>query len=114
MADGDFGTVLRAAREDAGLSIADAAAHLGVSHNALGGWELGRRKKRLPRSTVERLEEIYGVADRRLLRAGGYAGSAGAVPAGRSALSYAGEPLTAAEEAEVLDYIDFVRSRRSR
>ena len=106
--------MLRAAREDAGLSIAGAASLLGVSHNALGGWELGRRKKRLPRSTVERLEEIYGIADRRLLRAGGYTGAVTQAPAERVSLSYAGEPLTPDEEATVLDYIDFVRTKRPR
>ncbi len=111
--DQEFAAALRAAREDAGLSIARAAELLGVSHNALGGWELGRRKKRLARTTVERLEEIYGVEDRRLFRAGGYSGGGpDRAPSGRTSLSYGGEPLTADEEASVLEYIEFVRSRR--
>jgi transcriptional regulator with XRE-family HTH domain len=110
----EFAAALRAAREDAGLSIAGAAEVLGVSHNALGGWELGRRKKRLPRATVERLEEIYDIADQRLLRAGGYAGAGELPPSGRTSLSYGGEPLTGSEESAVLDYIDFVRSKRPR
>lgn len=89
---------------------------LGLSHNALGNWELGKRKKRLPRAVVEHLEETYGIEDGRLLRAGGYVGGATAGPAGPAdpqSLAYGGEPLTADEVRDVLRYIDFLRSRRS-
>ncbi len=118
----DFGAALRAAREDAGLSLKRAADAIGVSHNALGNWELGKRKKRLPRAVVEKLEATYGVEDRRLLVAGGYvigSGPAGAYAPGArpvgepQSLAYGGEPLTADEARDVLHYIDFVRSRRS-
>ncbi len=108
----DFGAALRAAREDAGLSLKRAAESIGVSHNALGNWELGKRKKRLPRAVVERLEETYGIEDGRLLRAGGYAGGGAAAPTDPQTLAYGGEPLTADEVHDVLQYIDFLRSRR--
>ncbi len=108
----DFGAALRAAREDAGLSLKRASELIGVSHNALGGWELGKRRKRLPRSRVEQLEEAYGVTDRRLLKAGGYVVTTDAADLRRS-LSYGGAALTAEEELQARMYIDFLRSHRT-
>ena len=133
----EFGLALRAARGDAGLSMKRAAARIGVSHNALGSWELGQRRKRLPRRRVEQLEEVYGIDDRRLLRAGGYVSEYGVSEYGvseygvseyvvsghgasrpdpatpRRSLSYGGAPLTAEEEQQVRTYIEFLRSQRS-
>lgn len=105
---------MRAAREEAGLSLRRAADALGVSDNALGSWELGKRKRRLPRRRVEQLETIYGIEDGRLLRAGGYVVEGTLPPpAGTRSLAYGGAPLTPEEEIDVRRYIDFVRSRRS-
>lgn len=104
---------MRAAREEADLSLARAAEHLGISDNALGSWELGKRKRRLPRSRVEQLEAIYGIDDGRLLRAGGYGGERlGDDGSDASSLTYGGVPLTRDEERDVRRYIDFVRSWR--
>ncbi len=108
-----FGAALRAAREDAGLSLKRAAESIGVSHNALGNWELGKRKKRLPRAVVEKLEATYGVEDRRLLVAGEYVAGAAAPVGDPQSLAYGGDPLTPDETRDVLRFIDFVRSRRS-
>ena len=110
----EFVAALRAAREDAGFSLVDAAELLGISANALGGWERGLRRKRLPKTTVERLEEIYGVDDQRLLRAGGYAVSGTPPDPARLSFSYSGDPLTPTEEAMIIEYIDFIRSKRPR
>ena len=109
-----FGAALRAAREEAGMSLKAAAARIGISHNALGGWELGRRKRRMARQRVEQLEAVYGIADRRLLRIGGYSLPVPAVTPGdgRRSLSYGGDVLTGEEEQQVRLYIDFLRSRR--
>ncbi len=87
---------------------------IGLSHNALGNWELGKRKKRLPRARVEQLEKIYGIDDQRLLIAGGYLHRPTPPPAtpGRQSLSYGGSALTPTEETEVLSYIDYLRSKR--
>ncbi|WP_369021729.1 helix-turn-helix domain-containing protein [Paenarthrobacter ureafaciens] len=56
---------LRAAREDAGLSITKAAKALGLAHSTLVGWESGQSQPVVSR--LPELAQLYGVPMAQLL-----------------------------------------------
>jgi transcriptional regulator with XRE-family HTH domain len=60
-----LGARLRAARQDAGLTMASASRVLGVHLQTLWRWEVGRQEP--PAGIVVRLAKLYGVTTDALL-----------------------------------------------
>ena len=114
-----LGIRLRAARERAGLTLREVEERTGISNAYLSQIESGRIKEPSPR-ILHRLAELYGESYAELLELAGYP-----VPeAGEGRRSHESSlhahgrlgSVTHEEEAELLEYLKFMRtrSRRSR
>lgn len=114
-----LGIRLRAARERAGLTLREVEERTGISNAYLSQIESGRIKEPSPRM-LHRLAELYGESYAELLELAGYpVPEAGEVRRSReSSLQAHGRlgSVTHEEEAELLEYLKFMRtrSRRSR
>lgn len=106
------GRMIKLARFQQGMTQADLAEKLGLSVASVSEYERGNRP-RFTRGTAMALEEALGITDRRLLIALGFEPEPPAAT-GRHTLSYGGEELGPLAERQVLEYIDWVRSRRDR
>lgn len=107
------GGIIRAARYEKGWIQEDLAAELGVSVATISQYERGYRK-RFSKSMAMAFEEILEIPGHRLLVMLEYEKPpepAAPVESGRTTLSYGGAPLAPESERQVLDYIDWIRSR---
>jgi transcriptional regulator with XRE-family HTH domain len=105
------GQLIKLARIEAGMKQQDLAVALGVSRISVSEWERGI-KQHYSRAEAIALEDALHISDRRLLLALGYERPDAAV--GRNTFSYGGDELGPLEEREVLDYIEWLRTRRDR
>jgi transcriptional regulator with XRE-family HTH domain len=114
-----LGIRLRAARERAGLTLREVEERTGISNAYLSQIESGRIKEPSPR-VLHRLAELYGESYAELLELAGYpVPEAGEGRRSRESSLHAHGRLgsvTHEEEAELLEYLKFIRtrSRRSR
>lgn len=103
---------MKVARFALGWNQEDLADALDVSVTTISQYERGRRK-RFTRGMAMALEEALGIEDKTLLITLGYEKPPADVSPGpgRQTLSYGGAHLDPEAEQQVLDYIDWIRSR---
>lgn len=111
MSETALGSLLRQARNKAGMSQRDVESDTGISNAYLSQLESGKVKEPSPR-ILHTLSEAYGIEYADLLVAAGYP-----LPtigrrrqaAFRSSKRFG--PITADEETALKDYLDFLRSK---
>jgi transcriptional regulator with XRE-family HTH domain len=105
---GDF---LKASRSVKNLSLRDVEREIGISNAYLSQLESGKIRNPSP-NVLHKLASIYDISYRDLMQLAGYP-----VPgtSASSATKFASRigPLTEEEEEELIDYLIFLRSRRS-
>lgn len=104
-----IGRLIRLARAEAGMTQAQLADAIGVARITVGEWERGV-KLRYTRADAIALEQALGVHDRRFLKALGYEQP---TPSGPHAVNYPPPQLTPEQEAEILQYIEWLRYRET-
>ena len=114
--DTSFGEQLRALRLAKGLSLRDVETQSGksISNPYLSQLENGKIKKPSPH-ILHKLADLYGVPYEMLMEAAGYLSRDKGDRGGRTLAGVALrnlDDLTPEEEAAVMDYISFIRSKR--
>ena len=107
-----LGRYLRAMREAKGLSLRQVEAKSGISNAFISQMESGKAKQPSP-IILYKLAETYGVPYESLMELAGYPSPSALTTEPRSASAVFrrfGE-ITPTEEAELLDYLSFLRSR---
>ena len=107
-----LGQYLRAMREAKALSLRQVEAKSGISNAFISQMESGKVKQPSP-VMLYKLAEVYGVPYESLMELAGYPSPSALTTEPRSASAVFrrfGE-ITPTEEAELLDYLSFLRSR---
>ena len=110
-----LGQYLRALREAKGLSLRQVEGRSGISNAFVSQMESGKVKQPSP-VMLYKLAELYGVPYESLMELAGYPSPSALTTESRSASEVFrrfGE-ITQTEEAELLDYLSFLRSRARR
>lgn len=110
-----LGQYLRALREAKGLSLRQVEGQSGISNAFVSQMESGKVKQPSP-VMLYKLAELYGVPYESLMELAGYPSPSALTIESRSASEVFrrfGE-ITQTEEAELLDYLSFLRSRARR
>jgi transcriptional regulator with XRE-family HTH domain len=112
-----LGIRLRAARERAGLTLREVEERTGISNAYLSQIESGRIKEPSPR-ILHRLAELYGESYAELLELAGYPVPDHQEGRRQGASSHHAHgrlgSVTHEEEAELLEYLKFMRTRSRR
>ena len=105
-----FGSFLAALRRARGMTLRDVeeATHKQVSNAYVSQLEHGRVLQPSP-DVLHTLSQAYETSYARLMERAGYV-----VPDGKQAATFATEELTAEEEAELLEYLAWIRKRRKK
>ena len=110
-----LGQYLRALRDTKGLSLRQVEGQSGISNAFVSQMESGKVKQPSP-VMLYKLAELYGVPYESLMELAGYPSPSALTTESRSASEVFrrfGE-ITQTEEAELLDYLSFLRSRARR
>jgi HTH-type transcriptional regulator, competence development regulator len=110
----NLGTYLAAARNRKGLSLRAVEAETGISNAYLSQLETGKIREPSP-SNLHKLGELYGVSYATLLKLAGHpvpGGDARRLP--ESGIAARLGPTTKEEEEALVDYLAFLRTKRSR
>lgn len=109
----ELGTFLRSARERKGLSLRGVEKQTGVSNAYLSQIESGKINQPSP-NILYKLSEIYQVSYDELLKLAGHPTSDS--PSHEEADSFLARlgPVTEDEQDALMEYLEFLRSRRSR
>lgn len=109
-----LGKTLTAARERKGLSLRDAERSTGVSNAYLSQIENGKIAAPSP-NVLHKLATLYGISYAVLMREAGYP-SAETRPGNTDGARLAARlgPTSAEEEDALAEYLEFIRSRKSR
>ena len=107
-----LGQYLRAMRDAKGLSLRQVEAKSGISNAFVSQMESGKVKQPSP-VILYKLAETYGVPYESLMELAGYPSPSALTiePRSASAVFRRFGEITPTEEAELLDYLSFLRSR---
>ena len=107
-----LGQYLRALRESKGLSLRQVESKSGISNAFVSQMESGKVKQPSP-GILYKIAELYGVPYDSLMELAGYPSPSAlrVEPRSASAVFRRLGEITPTEEAELLDYLSFLRSR---
>jgi transcriptional regulator with XRE-family HTH domain len=106
----DLGTYLRRVRKEKGVTLRDVENTTGISNPYLSQLENDRISSPSP-TILHKLAECYGISYERLMKLTGYPiNEEGQRPAFRSNVDF--DNLTSEEKEKVMEYIQFLKSRR--
>lgn len=112
-----MGAYLRSLRTALGMSLRDVeeATQREVSNAYLSQVENGKVLKPSP-NVLHALAEVYGASYAKLMERAGYVSPVGKAERGKHgrAATYSVDNLSSEEEKQLLDYLEFIRSKRER
>jgi transcriptional regulator with XRE-family HTH domain len=107
----DLGTYLRTAREREGYSLRDVERKVGIANAYLSQIESGKIRRPSP-LVLHKLSRLFGVSYTTLMRLAGYPAPEEKQDDTTLALARRFGPVTENEAEAVMEYLQFLRSRR--